>query len=285
MPVSGYPLPTDRTDETEMDDNHPLDHNTANAAINELSVSVDALIAAPAGNATQTWVNQQIDAITAADVGAIPDSQTTLVIDAGLFLDLPCRATHPSAPPADSIRLYGLTDETAWVMNSTGAKTQLCPPFVCPEVELGTEAQVTTITPAAVLTAPVVANATYDVVIKFGYEGDNVTTDQLKISFTAPAGSKGGWTGQLLNKANIATSGTGAYTKIRNTWTDTLEAGGRGAATPCSGDITGTLYTTTAGNFVWLAALDSVSTAVPVKIYGASSANGDAAKMTLTRVK
>lgn len=287
MPVSGYPLPTDRTDETPMDDNHPLDHNTVNQAVNELSEAVDVLQAAPPGDVTVEDLNAAIAAITPEDIGAIPDTQATIVLDAGLFLDIPCRTgSDPSSPPSGTIRLWGRTEtKSFWVMNSDGDKTQICPPFVCPEVELGTEALVTTTTPASILTAPVVANATYDVQIRFGYEGDNVTTDQLTVSFTTPSGSKGGWTGQVLNAANTGTSGTSAYTKARKGWGDTLECGARGAGSRCSGDITGTLITTTAGNFVWRAALDSVSTAVPVKIYGASSANGDVATMTLTRVK
>lgn len=287
MPVSGYPLPTDRSNITPDRDNHPDDHNTANNAINQLSVLVDSLATAPVGTVTTGQLNAAIAAITPASIGAIPDSQTTIVLDAGVFLDIPCRTgSDPSSPPSGTIRLWGRSEtKSFWVMNSDGDKTQICPPFVCPELELGTEASITTVTPAAILTAPVVANATYSVQIRFGYEGDNVTTDQLKVSFTTPAGSKGGWTGQVANKASVATSGTAAYTKIRNTWADTLECGGRGAATPCSGDIIGTLITTAAGNFVWKAALDSVATGVPVKIYGASSANGDAATMILTRVK
>lgn len=286
MPVPGYPLPVDRTDDTPMDDNHPLDHNVANAAINNLSVAVDDILATPAGDVTLAVMNAAIDAAKTDLRDEFPVPGTTLAMTSE-FLDIPCRTgSDPSAPPAGTIRLWGRSEtKSFWVMNSDGNITQVCPPFVCPELELGTEASVTTTTPAAVLTAPVVANATYDVQIRGGYEGDNVTTDQLKVSFTTPAGSTGGWTGQMLNAANVGTSGTSAYTKIRKGWTDTLECGGRGAATRCPIDITGTLFTTTAGNFVWLAALDSIVTAVPVKIYGASSANGDVATMTLTRVK
>jgi hypothetical protein len=283
MPVSGYPLPVDRTDETPMDDNHPLDHNVANAAINELSDLVDDLIAAPSGDVTEEDLTAAIDAAKTDLRDEFPVPGTTLAMTSG-YLRIPATlASLPSAPPADHIDVIALTNESLWVQNSAGAATQLTPPFVSPTTMLATEAAVSTTTAADVLSVPVVANAIYDVAIVFGYEADNDGSTGIRFEFTVPASSAGHWRGEYINAANTGTSGTAAPTHLAKTWAQNSTAGGLSIGVAAAGRITGTLITAgTAGTFAWRARLSATGTAG--KIYGMNTASYAGARMTLTRV-
>jgi hypothetical protein len=283
MPVSGYPLPVDRTDETPMDDNHPLDHNRVNAAVNELSEAVDDLLAVPPGTVTTGDLTAAIEAAKTDLRDEFPVPGTTLAMTSG-FLAIPgTLAAHPSAPPADTAYVYVLTDETIWVQNSAGAKTQLGPPLVSPSTLLATEAAVTSTTAADVLSVAVVANALYDVCIDFGYEAHNVANEGLRFTFTVPAGADGSWRGQYINSGNTGTSGSATSNHLLKKWSENHVAGGLSIGVAAAGRIVGTLITdVTAGNFVWRAALAGGSTAG--KIYGMTTTDYVGARMTLTRI-
>lgn len=283
MPVPGYPLPVDRTDDTPMDDNHPLDHNRAHAAINALSVWMDDMIATPPGTVTTAQMIAADDAVKTDLRDEFPVPGTTIAMTSG-FLRLPATlAALPSAPPADSVNIVPLTNESLWVQNSAGAATQLTPPFVSPTTLLVTEAAVTSTTAADILSVAVVANAVYDVCIDFGYEALNVANEGLRFSFTVPTGADGSWRGEYVNSGNTGTSGSATSNHLLKKWSENHVAGGLSIGVAAAGRITGTLITAaTAGNFVWRAALAGGTTAG--KIYGMTTTDYAGARMTLTRI-
>lgn len=289
MPLDGAPFRTDFTDQTPMGPEiHAPIHNSINAALNAISDILDEFAEAPPGTVTEAEMDAAIAAaigtVTPESIGAIPDSQETLTLTDGVLL-IPTLPSHPAAPPADHIGIYGLDDETSWVQTSTGEKTQTGPPWLSPSVVLGTAASISSAASYSnILTAATVSNAWYRVHIFGAYVADtSATTGRLQTAFTVPAGSTGSWTARTIQAAYTGSSGSTTMTQLAKKWNETAASGGAGATVPVPFEVVGLLKTAgTAGDFIWKAKLNEAGPTVT--IYGNDTTDYAGAMMTLTRV-
>lgn len=289
MPLDGVPFRTDFTDETPMGPAiHAAIHNAINEALNTISDLLDEFAAAPPGTVTEAEMNEAIEqailGVTPESIGAIPDTESTITLTDNVLV-IPTRATHPAAPPADHISIYGLNDESSWVQTSTGEKTQTGPPWLSPSVVLATSATISSaVSYSDILTAAIQNNAAYRVHIFGAYTADTAaTTGRLQTAFSVPAGAGGTWTARTIQAAYTGTSGSTTMTQIAKNWSQNAASGGAGPSTPVPFEVVGIIITgATAGNFVWKAKLNEAGPTAT--IYGMDQANFLGAMMTLTRV-
>ena len=252
--------------------------------------------------AVQALIDASVGALTAEDVGAIPDS-TPAVLYVDNTIELVAVADHPASID-ETAQLYVLTtDGTAWCqigVEGQPHRTQLAPGFVCPSVELAAEQLIDTLTLETVLASPIEPNAVYLMTIPIVYESTVAASgERLRVAFDPPPGATGFYSVLSMNSTGAA-SGTLAPNWVAKQWDETFDIGGSGAGQPRSAVIRGIIYTDDHEFGSWdtpdseslfefkarLTTLDGAGVPlVPAKIYGANTVDYDASRMLLERVK